>query len=271
MLTWIVATSTCEYLSNTDLDACRPLAEACRDRQTLVFQFPPFPTQRLSGLGLGGGSPSGLHGLRPHIGCVRISRMAMFGRAGPRLEGRLVLTAQREGSLSHTEVSTHTGIHIPELQAHHSQSAMSLSTSFPLFTLLVMPNFNSHCYSCAQGRFFRTASKSRRDLHRTSEPRPSLHSHHFDTQSNCSCTPSTFFHSLASRLFGALLRVPVTLVEVEGLSTCTVKPGTGQGSPLRVAQGSIGYGRGPPTRAHERRISDFDCTIFPPRVLEGPR
>ena len=44
----------------------------------------------------------------------------MFGRAGPRLQGRLVLTAQREGSLSHTEVSTHTDIHIPELHAHHS-------------------------------------------------------------------------------------------------------------------------------------------------------
>ena len=201
MLTWIVATSTCEYLSNTDLDACRPLAEACRDRQTLVFQFPPFPTQRLSGLGLGGGSPSGLHGLRPHIGCVRISRMALFGRAGPRLEGRLVLTAQREGSLSHTEVSTHTGIHIPKLQAHHSQSAMSLSTSFPLFTLLLMSNFNFSLLLVCPKSLFRTASQPRRDLHRTSEPRPSLHSHHFATQSNCSCMPSTFFHSLASRLF----------------------------------------------------------------------
>ena len=271
MLTWIVATSTCEYLSNTDLDACRPLAEACRDRQTLVFQFPPFPSQRLSGLGLGGGSPSGLHGLRPHIGCVRISRMAMFGRAGPRLEGRLVLTAQREGSLSHTEVSTHTGIHIPELQAHHSQSAMSLSTSFPLFTLLLMPNFNSHCYSCAQGRF----SGPPRSQDVTCIVRPS-HDHH------CILITSPRKVTVLARprlssihwphdFFGALLRVPVTLVEVEGPSTCTEKPGTGQGSPLRVAQGSIGYGRGPPTRAHERRISDFDCTIFPTRVLEGPR
>ena len=125
----------------------------------------------------------------------------MFGRAGPRLEGHLVLTAQREESLSHTEVSTHTGIHIPELQAHHSQSAMNLSTSFPLFTLLLMPNFNFSLLVMCPKSLFRTASQPRRDLHRTSEPRQSLHSHHFATQSNCSCMPSTFFHSLASRLF----------------------------------------------------------------------
>ena len=70
------------------------------------------------------------------------------------------------------------------------------------------------------------------------------------------------------------LQGPATLLVVEGLGTCqdshlTGKAGAGQGSPLRVAQGPIGYGRGPPTRAHERRVSDFDCTITLPLLLEG--
>ena len=31
----------------------------------------------------------------------------------------------------------------------------------------------------------------------------------------------------------------------------------------------MGYGRGPPTRAHKRRVMEFDCTKTVPRQLEG--
>ena len=31
----------------------------------------------------------------------------------------------------------------------------------------------------------------------------------------------------------------------------------------------MGYGRGPPTRAHKRRVMEFDCTKTAPRQLEG--
>ena len=40
------------------------------------------------------------------------------------------------------------------------------------------------------------------------------------------------------------------------------------GWPQGVPQG---VGGGPPTRAHGRRIMEFNCTTVPPRLLEGPR
>ena len=102
-----------------------------------------------------------------------------------------------------------------------------------------MPNYNFSLLFMCPKSLFRTASQPRRHLHRTSEPRQSLHSHHFATQSNCSCMPSTFFHSLASRLFWCSPPGACHLGRGGGSSTCTEKPGTGQGSP-RGPLGMVG-------------------------------
>ena len=51
MMTWFVATSTCEHCSTTDLDACQPLAEACRDRH--IFFQKRKTARPLGGFGAG--------------------------------------------------------------------------------------------------------------------------------------------------------------------------------------------------------------------------
>ena len=65
-------------------------------------------------------------------------------------------------------------------------------------------------------------------------------------------------------------------VVVEGLSTCQDsylmgKPGAGQGLRCGWPQGVPQGMEGTPTRAHGRRIMEFNCTISLPRLLEGPR
>ena len=82
MLTWIVATSTSQHCTTADLDACRSLAEACRDRQF----FTPRPSLTDPSLGSGVWSWSedrpALHGLRS--GRVRLSRMAIAWARSPK-------------------------------------------------------------------------------------------------------------------------------------------------------------------------------------------
>ena len=95
MLTWIVVTSTCAHCTTIDIDACRPLAEACRDRQ-IFMPARPCPTPRLA-LGFGAGWRTAqrtaraaiLHWLRG------TERWPLLGRAVPRPEGPFVRTAQR--------------------------------------------------------------------------------------------------------------------------------------------------------------------------------
>ena len=68
MLTWIVATSTSQHCTTADLDACRSLAEARRDRQ--FFTSRPSLTDPSLGSGVWSWSEDrpALHGLRSCIG-----------------------------------------------------------------------------------------------------------------------------------------------------------------------------------------------------------
>ena len=81
---------------------------------------------------------------------------------------------------------------------------------------------------------------------------------------------------LMKKRWSLLLRGLATLVVVEGAKYLSgfALDGEAKSQPrVTVAGGPggpIGYGRGPPTRAHERRVSDFHCTTFLLCLPEGP-
>ena len=116
MLMRFVATSTCEYC--TDSDTYTPWAEECRNARFLFFNPPSLfrPSK------LGRGQPSRLHGLRSRIGFVGISWMANVCSSS-KTARPLVQSAQP--SLT-ADVSRRTGL-VPEPSRHSGSLSWFIS------------------------------------------------------------------------------------------------------------------------------------------------